>query len=128
MQGMLSQSASSVSSPTTSQYKYTERGKSRGRREAIIPLYDGLRAVLKRIPKRATAFARETQWFETATPCKRRAGISELNFNDLRGTAATKFYAAEIEQRIITEILAWEEDHVARIVRRYVGRAPRRAS
>ena len=29
-------------------------GKSRGRREAIIPLYDGLRDVLARIPKRAT--------------------------------------------------------------------------
>ncbi len=29
-------------------------GKSRGRREAIIPLYDGLREVLARIPKRAT--------------------------------------------------------------------------
>jgi hypothetical protein len=30
---------------------------------------------------------------------------------------------AGIEQRIIAEILAWEEDHVARIIRRYVGRA-----
>lgn len=29
-------------------------GKSRQRREAIIPLYDELRAVLERIPKRAT--------------------------------------------------------------------------
>jgi integrase len=29
-------------------------GESRGRREAIIPLYDDLRALLARIPKRAT--------------------------------------------------------------------------
>jgi integrase len=29
-------------------------GKSRGRREAVIPLYDELRDVLARIPKRAT--------------------------------------------------------------------------
>jgi hypothetical protein len=29
-------------------------GKSRGRRQAIIPLHDVLRSVLERIPKRAT--------------------------------------------------------------------------
>jgi hypothetical protein len=56
----------------------------------------------------------EIQWFRDGDqPCKRHAGISELNFNDLRGTAATKFYVAGIEQRIIAEILVWEEDHVA---------------
>jgi transposase len=44
-------------------------------------------------------------------------------FHDLRGTAATKFYIAGLSERIIAEIMGWEEEHVARIIRRYVGRS-----
>jgi integrase len=108
-------------------------GKSRGRREAIIPLYDDLRAVLARIPKRATTILTSTKqrpWtvdgfgssFNTA---KREAGIThkDLHFHDLRGTAATKFYIAGLRIRVIAEILAWSEDQVERIIRRYVARA-----
>jgi integrase len=108
-------------------------GKSRGRREAIIPLYEALRAVLDRIPKRATTIltsGRGRPWtpngfgssFNTA---KHDAGIAEkdLHFHDLRGTAATKFYIAGLPIRVIAEILAWSEDQVERIIRRYVGRA-----
>jgi integrase len=53
------------------------------------------------------------------------AGIAEkdLHFHDLRGTAATKFYVAGLPIRVIAEILAWSEDQVERIIRRYVGRA-----
>ena len=43
--------------------------------------------------------------------------------NALRGTAATRFYVAGLPERVIAEIMGWEEEHVARIVRRYVGRA-----
>jgi len=46
-----------------------------------------------------------------------------LHFHDLRGTAATKFYIAGLSIRVIAEILAWSEDQVERIIRRYVGRA-----
>ena len=108
-------------------------GKSRGRREAIIPLYDDLRAVLARIPKRATTVltsSKRRPWtadgfgssFNTA---KHEAGIAEkdLHFHDLRGTAATKFYNANLPIRVIAEILAWSEDQVERIIRRYVARA-----
>jgi integrase len=72
-------------------------GKSRGRREAIIPLYDDLRNVLARIPKRATTILTSSKlrpWtpdgfgssFNTA---KKEAGIADrdLHFHDLRGTA-----------------------------------------
>jgi integrase len=108
-------------------------GKSRGRREAIIPLYDELRTVLARIPKHSTVIltnSRQRPWtpdgfgssFNTA---KKDAGISErdLHFHDLRGTAATSFYVAGLSIRVIAEILAWSEDQVERIIRRYVGRA-----
>jgi integrase len=47
----------------------------------------------------------------------------DLHFHDLRGTAATRFYNAGLSVRVIGEIMGWEEDHVARIIRRYVGRS-----
>jgi integrase len=107
-------------------------GKSRGRREAFIPLYDELREVLARIPKRSTTILtnqRGRPWkgdgLGTAfNRAKIRAGMNErdLHFHDLRGTAATKFYVAGLSVRVIAEILAWNEDQVDRIIRRYVAR------
>jgi integrase len=107
-------------------------GKSRGRREAIIPLYDDLRELLARIPKRATTIltsSKRRPWtpdgfgssFNTA---KKEAGIADrdLHFHDLRGTAATRFYIAGLSIRVIAEILAWSEDQVDKIIRRYVAR------
>lgn len=108
-------------------------GKSRGRREAIIPLYDELRDVLTRVPKRSTTIltnVRRRPWrpngFGTAfNRAKINAGMTDrdLHFHDLRGTAATRFYVAGLSIRVIAEILAWSEDQVERIIRRYVDRA-----
>lgn len=108
-------------------------GKSRGRREAIVPLYDPLRDVLACIPKRSTTIlttSRRTPWTadgfgSSFNKAKIAAGLADrdLHFHDLRGTAATRFYIAEIPERVIAEIMGWEEEHVARIIRRYVGRA-----
>jgi len=108
-------------------------GKSRRRRGAIIPLCDDLRALLVRIPRNSTTVltnSKHRPWtaagfgssFNTA---KKKAGLAnkELHFHDLRGTAATKFYVAGLSVRVIAEILAWSEDQVERIIRRYVGRA-----
>lgn len=108
-------------------------GKSRHRREAIIPLYGALRDVLGRIPKRATTIltsSRRRPWTadgfgSSFNKAKIDADMSEqdLHFNDLRGTAATKFYIAGFSMREIAETLAWEEESVEKIIRRYVGRA-----
>lgn len=108
-------------------------GKSRMRREAIIPLYDELRAVLAGIPKRSTmvlTHSRSRPWKDDGlgtaiNRAKIDAGMAErdLHFHDLRGTAATKFYIAGLSERVIAEIMGWEEDYVAKIIRRYVGRA-----
>jgi len=107
-------------------------GKSNRRREALIPLYADLRAVLDRIPKRATTIltsSRNRPWtvngFGTSFDrAKRAAGLMErnLHFHDLRGTAATKFYVSGIPERAIAEIMGWEEEQVHKIIRRYVGR------
>jgi integrase len=108
-------------------------GKSKQRREAIIPLYGALREVLARIPKLATTIltnSRRRPWTpdgfgSSFNKAKIDAGMSEmdLHFNDLRGTAATKFYIAGFTMREIAETLAWEEDSVEKIIHRYVGRS-----
>lgn len=106
-------------------------GKSRQRREAIIPLYDALSDVLSRIPKRSTTIltnSRGRPWIgfgSSFNKAKKAACMADadLHFHDLRGTAATRFYLADIKVRLIAEIMAWDEDHVEKIIRRYVGRA-----
>jgi integrase len=108
-------------------------GKSSHRREAIIPLYDALRDVLAQIPKRATTIltsSKRRPWTvdgfgSSFNKAKIDASMSDrdLHFNDLRGTAATKFYIAGFSMREIAETLAWEEDSVEKIIRRYVGRS-----
>jgi integrase len=108
-------------------------GKSRHRREAILPLYDALRNVLVGIPKRSTTVltnSRRRPWTadgfgSSFNKAKIAAGLadSDLHFHDLRGTAATRFYIAGLSERVIAEIMGWEEEHVSRIIRRYVGRS-----
>jgi integrase len=106
-------------------------GKSKHRREAIIPLYSGLRDVLDHIPKRSPTILTNRrgrpwtddgfgQMFNTA---KIAAGITDLHFHDLRGTAATRFYTANLPLRVIAEILSWTEESVDKIIRKYVDRA-----
>jgi integrase len=107
-------------------------GKSRHRRQAIIPLYDALRDVLSRIPKGSTTIltnGRRRPWipngFGTAfNRAKIAAGMNDrdLHFHDLRGTACTRFYVGGLSERVIAEIMGWEEENVAKIIRRYVDR------
>ena len=108
-------------------------GKSKHRREAIIPLYDGLRTILANIPKRSTIIltnSRHRPWTRDGfgssfNKSKIAAGFADrdLHFHDLRGTAATRFYVAGLPERVIAEIMGWEEEHVTRIIRRYVDRS-----
>jgi integrase len=107
-------------------------GKSRHRREVIIPVYNALRHVLDGIPKRSTAIltnSRHRPWTENSFGSAfNRAKIDasmedrDLHFHDLRGTAATRFYIAGLSVRVIAEIMGWEEEYVEKIIRRYVGR------
>lgn len=104
--------------------------KSRFKREAIIPIHDELRAVLQRIPRVSTIVltnSRGRPWrgFDSSFRPSKIAAFGEdhdLHFHDLRGTAATKFYLAGISIRAIAEIMAWSEDEVEKIIRRYVSR------
>src|SRR5262249_30889652 len=96
-------------------------GKSKQRREAIIPGYDALRVVLAEIPKRSTTVltnSRHRPWtgngFGTGfNRAKINSALADrdLHFHDLRGTAATKFYIAGLSERVIAEIMGWEEEY-----------------
>ena len=104
--------------------------KSGGKRAARVPLYDDLRAVLAAIPRRSTTVLTHgwgRPWAAKSlgnafTKAKNAAGFSDLHFHDLRGTAATKFYLAGLSEHIIAELMGWEPEHVAKIIKRYVGR------
>ena len=104
--------------------------KSNHKRQAIIPLYDELRDVLARIPKRSTTVLTNSLGRPWTTGgfgasfhrAKIAAGIGDLHFHDLRGTAATRFYVAGLPERVIAEIIGWQEESVAKIVHRYVDR------
>jgi integrase len=99
-------------------------------REAIIPLYNELRSVLARIPKRSTTILTNSfgrPWTDDGLGtafirAKKKGGIKGMHFHDLRGTAATKFYAAGLPLRVIAEILGWTEGSVENIIRKYVER------
>src|SRR5262245_29712242 len=103
-------------------------GKSRQRREVIVPLYDALRDVLETIPKRSITILTSSQrqpWKRNGlgtafNRAKINAGLDDhdLHFHDLRGTAATRFYIAGLSVRVIAEIMGWQ-----RIIRRYVSRS-----
>jgi integrase len=108
-------------------------GKSKGKRQAIIPVYEELREVLARIPKRSTTVltsSKNRPWttnglassFHTAKRDAWPKGDT-LHFHDLRGTAATKFYLAGLSEREIAETMGWEEAYVSKIIRRYVSRS-----
>jgi integrase len=67
---------------------------------------------------------RKTQLGATARPLAlaQNPDAPDLHFHDLRGTAATKFYIGGLSVRVIAEVMAWEEETVEKIIRRYVGR------
>ena len=106
--------------------------KSRGVREAIVPRYDELNSVLAAIPKRSPTILTNSKgrpWTRDGfgssfNKAKIAAGLADrdLHFHDMRGTAATRFYLAELKPRAIAEIMGWEEEHVEKIIRRYVDR------
>lgn len=52
------------------------------------------------------------------------AGLNDadLHWHDFRGTAATRMHLAGWTNREIAEALAWDEESVDRIIRRYVKR------
>lgn len=128
-------------------------GKSRGKKEYVVPLYDDLKSLLSEI--RADQARRQRELAAAGKPAplfqnvlvnslnrpwkgfqpawqKAKSDVEdavghewELHFHDARGTAATKFYIAGFAPEEIAEIVGWEKAKVERIIDKYVNRASR---
>ena len=104
-------------------------GKSRGRRKVVIPIGAELKTLLDEIPRRATTILTTTEGRPWASgfsaswqTAMKRAGLSELHFHDLRGTAATRLFLAGFTVREIAETMGWAELQVERLIDTYVKR------
>jgi integrase len=111
-----------------------QTGKSRGRRTAVIPVHDDLRALLAEIPRGESPTvlnsARGRPWalpglgtaFRRAKLDAAAAGaaVEHLRFHDLRGTAATNFIRAGLELDDVATVLGWVKGRVEQIAARYV--------
>lgn len=128
-------------------------GKSKGKLEYVVPLYDELRTLLDEIRNDQATRQRElsaagkpvplfqtilvnsknrewagfnASWSKAMTDVEEATGREWiLHFHDARGTAATKFYLAGFSAEDIAEILGWEKSKVEGIIDRYVNRASR---
>lgn len=97
-------------------------------RTAAIPLYGALEALLAEIPRRATTILTSTDkrpWrtgFGSSWQAAIKRAKIDKHFHDLRGTAATRLYLADLSIREIAETMAWSEDRVEALINRYVKR------
>lgn len=98
-------------------------------RFAVVPILPETSALLKAIPKRGPMVLTNTRgkpWtpdgFKTSFgKARSKAGITELHFHDLRGTAATRFAMSDLTNRDIAQIMAWSEKHVEALMLKYVS-------
>lgn len=128
-------------------------GKSKGKLEYVVPLYDELRGLLEEIRNDQATRQRDlaaagkpvplfttilinsknrpwqgfnASWTKAMDDAREATGREwVLHFHDARGTAATKFYLAGFTAEDIAEILGWEKSKVEGIIDRYVNRAQR---
>lgn len=123
---------------TRDNYIQFETGKSRGRKTVTVPLFedaikvlDILRAEREEIRGRGevpSAFvlttARGTPWTPGALTqafwrAAKKLGV-ERDFNDLRGTAITRFYVHGLSDEVVADIVGWEIAKVRNIRKHYV--------
>lgn len=104
--------------------------KSRGRREAVVPVTHALRAILDAVPQRSPVVLTTSAgrpWSSAGAlshAIQNAAGKAQVErrTHDLRGTAATNLVAAGLSYPQVAMILAWTETEVERIARRYVSK------
>lgn len=104
--------------------------KSRRQQRAVIPILPELRAVLDECPRLGPVVLTNAQgrpWksadsFDTSfRPALRACGVDK-HFHDLRGTAATRFFAAGLSVAEVARIMGWREAEAERIADRYMDR------
>lgn len=104
--------------------------KSGRRQRAVIPILPELRALLEECPRRAPQVitgAHGRPWRSADTfdssfrPALDACGVDK-HFHDLRGTAATRFFAAGLSVADVAHIMGWKEAEAERIASRYMDR------
>lgn len=124
-----------------------QTGKSNRRRTVVVPITDEFRIILAGIMNRhrreattllASSYGRPWSEAGIGSALRRhklralqrarakhgphaKSGIEHLRIHDMRGTAATHFIRAGLEDKDIATILGWKPDRVAEIRRRYVS-------
>lgn len=104
--------------------------KSGRRQRAVIPILPELRAVLDECPRIGPLVLTNAQgrpWrtadsFDSSfRPALNACGVDK-HFHDLRGTAATRFFAAGLSVAEVARIMGWREAEAERIADRYMDR------
>jgi len=122
-----------------------QTGKSRGRKTVVIPMTPQLKAALAAIPMRGVTILTSSDGLPWKAPGSglasaiRRARLAViehvqkvhgpgapdplegLRLHDLRGTAATFFLQAGIEEKEVADLLGWDVERVHEIAKRYVS-------
>ena len=117
-------------------------GKSGGSKTVIVPLFGDAAAVIRAASESReqllaagtvpSAFVfvtdRNSRWKpDSLTQAFKRAaamvGVEERSFNDLRGTAITRFAIAGYTNEQIADIVGWEVERVSNIRKHYVDAA-----
>ncbi|MDP1632508.1 MAG: tyrosine-type recombinase/integrase [Caulobacter sp.] len=119
-------------------YIQFETGKSRGRKTVLVPLFEDARLVLDilrgereaklsqgKVPSAFVLLSeRGTPWVPNSLTqafgrAAKELGI-ERDFNDLRGTAITRFYVNGLSDEMVADIVGWEIGKVRNIRKHYV--------
>jgi integrase len=122
-----------------------QTGKSRGRKTVAIPMTPQLTAALAATPRRgitiltsSDGLPRKVLGSGLASAIRRAllaviehvqkvhgpdapAPLEGLRLHDLRGTAATFFLQAGIEEKEVADLLGWDIERVHEIAKRYVS-------
>lgn len=100
-------------------------------RQVVVPLTPVAQEILAQCPKVSVRVLTNTfgrPWTSEGlktvfAKAKTAACIEGLRFHDLRGTAATKFRLAGLDDRDIALVMGWSESAVTALMRKYVSSA-----
>lgn len=116
---------------TWSQYdgQWINHRQSKGKKRVPVPVHSNLKRVLDQVPRRSTLILTtptgmpwKADWFRNRwRDASKQAGITDLHFHDLRGTAVTMLAEAGCSNAEIAAITGHSMQHVETILTKYVS-------
>ncbi len=103
--------------------------QSKGKKRVSVPIHRDLKKVLDNVPRRSTLILTtptglpwKSDWFRNRwRDASKAAGIKDLHFHDLRGTAVTMLAEAGCSNAEIAAITGHSMQHVETILTKYVS-------